>query len=86
MDELEAELQKKEDAELFSHFRSNGGEWDYGWCLENCSKNGSTIGCRNKQVSQCPALPIFFEGDIMGIPKQWNKKAVDNKPDGAHFG
>jgi len=35
LDELEAELSKEGEAELFSHFRSNGGEWDYGWCIEN---------------------------------------------------
>jgi hypothetical protein len=35
IDELEAELNKGEAANLFQHFRPYEGEWDYGWCIEN---------------------------------------------------
>jgi hypothetical protein len=35
LNELEAELNKEGEAELFAHFRPNGGEWDYNWCIEN---------------------------------------------------
>lgn len=35
LDELQAELTKGGEAELFRHFRPYDGEWDYGWCVEN---------------------------------------------------
>jgi hypothetical protein len=35
LDELEAELSKENDVQLFQHLRSYEGEWDYGWCCEN---------------------------------------------------
>lgn len=35
IDELEAELRKSEQTELFQHLRPYDGDWDYGWCCEN---------------------------------------------------
>ena len=35
LDELEAELSKENDAQLFQHLRPYEGEWDYGWCCNN---------------------------------------------------
>jgi hypothetical protein len=35
LDELETELNRGDDAELFQHFRPYESEWDYGWCVEN---------------------------------------------------
>jgi hypothetical protein len=34
LSELENELGKGDDAEIFMHFRPYEGEWDYGWCSE----------------------------------------------------
>ena len=35
IDELEAELQKGNDAHILQHLCPGPEEWDYGWCVEN---------------------------------------------------